>query len=193
MHAVYKYETLCKDRCPKATSTPISFRDKIARCSVWKALWKIVEGIFITLFSTWTWNLASFSFTSASIPGATFCAVLQRLRWCCVKCVIHHERDVREEQHHRYTWREHAIIEWSWYVNSIVASCHSAKLCALAARDIRSQRQKWVLECHLSFWAWGLIADFFSLMIITEGIIYKEKQYLICTKRLQQGLSIWET
>ena len=24
--------------------------------------------------------------------------VLQPLRWCCVDCVIHHERDVREEQ-----------------------------------------------------------------------------------------------
>jgi len=23
---------------------------------------------------------------------------LQPLRWCCVDCVIHHERDVREEQ-----------------------------------------------------------------------------------------------
>jgi len=24
------------------------------------------------------------------------------LRWRCVECVIHHERDVREEQHHIY-------------------------------------------------------------------------------------------
>ena len=24
--------------------------------------------------------------------------MLQPLRWCCVDCVIHHERDVREEQ-----------------------------------------------------------------------------------------------
>jgi len=23
--------------------------------------------------------------------------LLQPLRWCCVDCVIHHERDVREE------------------------------------------------------------------------------------------------
>ena len=27
------------------------------------------------------------------------------------------------------------LIEWSWHVNSIVACCHSAKLCAHAARD----------------------------------------------------------
>jgi len=37
--------------------------------------------------------------------------LLQPLRWCCVKCMIHHERDVREEQHHTYMWREQAIIE----------------------------------------------------------------------------------
>jgi len=24
--------------------------------------------------------------------------LLQPLRWCCVDCTIHHERDVREEQ-----------------------------------------------------------------------------------------------
>ena len=66
--------------------------------------------------------------------------LLQPLRWYCVDCVIHHERDVREEQHHTYMWREQAITEWSWHVNSIDACCHSAKLCAYAARDFRSQR-----------------------------------------------------
>ena len=39
--------------------------------------------------------------------------LLHSLRWCCVDCVIHHERDVREEQPHAYMWREKAIIEWS--------------------------------------------------------------------------------
>jgi len=41
-------------------------------------------------------------------------ALLQPLRWCCVDCVIHHKRDVHEEQHHKYMWREQAIKEWSW-------------------------------------------------------------------------------
>jgi len=67
---------------------------------------------------------------------------LQPLRWCCVDCVIHHERDVREEQHHTYMWREQPIIEWSWHVNSIVACYHSAKLCAYATRGFRSQHYK---------------------------------------------------
>jgi len=40
---------------------------------------------------------------------------LMERRNCCnlsggVKCVIHHGRDVREEQHHTYMWREQAII-----------------------------------------------------------------------------------
>jgi len=39
-----------------------------------------------------------------------------------------------------YMWREQAIIDWSWHVHSIVACCHSAKLCAHAARAFRSQQ-----------------------------------------------------
>jgi len=66
--------------------------------------------------------------------------LLQPLQWCWVKCVIYHERGVREEQHHTYMCREQAIKEWSWTVNSIVAYCHSAKLCAHAAQDFRSQQ-----------------------------------------------------
>ena len=37
--------------------------------------------------------------------------LLQPLRWCCVDCVIHHEWDVRGEQHHTYMWRKQAITE----------------------------------------------------------------------------------
>jgi len=55
-----------------------------------------------------------------------------------VECVIHHERDVREEQH-RYLWHEQAITEWLRRMISIVACCHSVKLCALAARAFWSQ------------------------------------------------------
>ena len=41
-----------------------------------------------------------------------------------------------------YPWREQAIIEWSRRVISIVACCRSAKLCAHAARDFRSQHNQ---------------------------------------------------
>ena len=32
-------------------------------------------------------------------------ALLQPLRWCSVDCVIHHERDMREEQKYMYVAR----------------------------------------------------------------------------------------
>ena len=49
-----------------------------------------------------------------------------------------------------HMWREQTIIQWSHRVISIVACCHSAKLCAHAAIDFRSQHLKLILiECHL--------------------------------------------
>ena len=93
-----------------------------------------------------SWRATSMFEKSKDVLTQTIRPLLQPLRWCCVDCVIHHERDVREEQHHKYMWREQAIIEWSWHVNSIVACCHSAKLCAYAARDFRSQYH------HLCLW-----------------------------------------
>ena len=191
MHAVYKYETLCKDRCPKATTTRISFRDKIARCSVWKALWKIVEDIFITLFSTWTWNLASFSFTSASIPGATFCAVLQPLQWCCVKCVIHHERDVREEQHHIYvarTCNNRVIMACELYC-CLLPQCEALRTCrsgfpiATAETSFRMS-YKFLgvrFDCRFFFHWWSLQRELFTKRSST---LYAQN---VCSKGYQSG------
>jgi len=61
--------------------------------------------------------------------------LLQPLRWHCVDCVIHRERDVRKEQQDVYVARtsNNRVI-------SIVACYHSAKLCAHAARDFHSQQ-----------------------------------------------------
>ena len=39
-----------------------------------------------------------------------------------------------------HTWREQAIIEWRWHVNSFDVCCHSSKLCALNTRAFRSQQ-----------------------------------------------------
>jgi len=56
------------------------------------------------------------------VIGAVRCKkegmLLQPLRWCYIDCVIHHEQDVHEEQHHTYMRHEQAIIEWSWRVIS---------------------------------------------------------------------------
>jgi len=64
--------------------------------------------------------------------------LLQPLRWCCVKCVIHHEQDVREEQHYTYMWREQAIIEWSWreLYCCLLPQCEALRTCR---SDFRSQ------------------------------------------------------
>jgi len=62
--------------------------------------------------------------------------LLQPLRWRCVDCVIHHERDVRKEQQYICVARTSANkqSEWLRRMIAIVASCHSVKLCAHAAR-----------------------------------------------------------
>ena len=35
--------------------------------------------------------------------------LLQPLRWCCFDCVIHHERDVREEQKYPVLFAAHVV------------------------------------------------------------------------------------
>ena len=45
--------------------------------------------------------------------------------------------------------------EWSWHVNSIVACCHSAKLCGYAARDFRSQHYNEWPDLIVSTWKAG--------------------------------------
>ena len=51
-----------------------------------------------------------------------------------------------------YTWHERAIIEWLQRMNSIVACCHTVKLCAHTARALRSQQyQTWTTT---SLFAW---------------------------------------
>ena len=66
--------------------------------------------------------------------------LLQPLRWHCAECVVHHKRNVCEEQYIQYMWHEQATREWSRHVNSIVAFFNSAKLCAHAAQAFRSQQ-----------------------------------------------------
>jgi len=47
-------------------------------------------------------------FTKYITKWSVVLVVLQPFWWRCVKCPIHHERDVREEKH--YMWHEQAII-----------------------------------------------------------------------------------
>jgi len=44
---------------------------------------------------------------------------------------------------HKYIWREQTIIEWSRRVISIIACCHSLKLCAISVQAFWSQHKKY--------------------------------------------------
>ena len=66
----------------------------------------------------------------------------QPLRWCCVDCVIHHERDVREEHKYMHVARtsNNRVIpmEWSWWVTSYNACEPGEQLIVLANGDNES-------------------------------------------------------
>ena len=69
--------------------------------------------------------------------------LLQPLRWCCVDCVIHHERDVREEQKYVCVERENNSKSDcnAWSLLLLAATVRSFACCSgnHAARDFRSQ------------------------------------------------------
>ena len=69
--------------------------------------------------------------------------LLQPLRWCCVDCMIHHERDVKNKN--MSMWREQAIIEWSWWATSHNACESGEQLIVLANGDDESDLVGWSL------------------------------------------------
>ena len=75
--------------------------------------------------------------------------LLQPLRWCCVDCVNHHERDVREEQKYMYlapTSNNRVIpMEWSWWVTCNNACEPGEQLTVLANGDDESDLVGWSL------------------------------------------------
>jgi len=75
--------------------------------------------------------------------------LLQTLRWCCVDCMIHHERDVREEQKCMYVARtsnKRVIpMEWSWWVSSNNACEPGEQLIVLANGDDENDLVGWSL------------------------------------------------
>ena len=125
------------------SSVNLAFELKLGfknKCRAWAGFGLVISSSGRVQASKWGPFTTLCGYVCREQQGEIERILLQPLRWCCVKCAIHHERVVREEQHHTYMWREQAIIEWSWHVNSIVACCHSAKLCAYAARDFLSQQ-----------------------------------------------------
>ena len=101
---------------------------------------------------------AEFSLHTKSVICVVRCKkegmLLQPLRWCCIDCVIHHERDVREEQHHTYMWREHAIIECSWHGKKalyccLLPQCEALRTCLCPQVSLSLQSSSAI--CHINF------------------------------------------
>jgi len=57
--------------------------------------------------------------------------VLQPLRWRCVECVIHHERDVREEKHYVYVARtsNNRVISSGELYCCLLPQCEALHIC----------------------------------------------------------------
>jgi len=57
--------------------------------------------------------------------------LLQPLRWCCVECVIHHERDVREEQQYIYVARtsNNGVIMACELYCCLLPQCKALRIC----------------------------------------------------------------
>jgi len=67
----------------------------------------------------------------------------QPLRCCCVECVIHHERDVREEQRYMYVARtsNNRVIMACELCCCLLPQCEALRIC----RSGFSDRNKMVL------------------------------------------------
>jgi len=62
-----------------------------------------------------------------------FKQLLQPLRWCCVDCVIHHERDAREEQEYMYVARtsNNRVISPGDLYCCLLPRCEALRTCCL--------------------------------------------------------------
>jgi len=72
-----------------------------------------------------------------------------------------------------YMWHEQAEIEWAGRVISIVACCHSVKLCALAARLFQSQQS----DALTRMWRWCQVQS--SQKECAIGAVHCEKKWML--------------
>ena len=106
------------------------------------------------------------------------------VNWCCnlsvgVALIVWFTTNgMCEKNNNIHMRREQAIIEWSWRVNSIVACCHSVKLCALATRAFRSQH-------------WQLVDDFCSLLFCLLDESYGTINQSITIESSALGYTYW--
>jgi len=104
--------------------------------------WLLLANIANAAWVDHAWSISS----AVSAPPLL---VLQPLRCCCVDCVIHHERDVREEQKYMYVaWTSNNRVipmEWFWWVTSNNACEPGEHLIVLANGDDENDLVGWSL------------------------------------------------
>jgi len=108
---------------------------------------------------------------------------LQPLRWHCVECVIHHERDVREEQH-PYVARtsNNRVIAACELYCCLLPQCEALRTCRsgypIATPSTRSRR----ISCfsfqidhgrHKDFFQTGAMVDFSRWKAFFRGFLRK--------------------
>jgi len=65
------------------------------------------------------------------IVSAHVMVVLQPLRWRCAECAVHHERNVREEQHHIFVARtsNNRVIAARELYRCLLPQCEALRTC----------------------------------------------------------------
>jgi len=127
-------------------------------CKKWQVTWLTIRCTITYHQISWlpfkmryytfcSWNLERKKVFTYKCPKQV--VLLQSLQWCSVDCVIHHERDVREEQKYMYVARKsnNRVIpmEWSWWVTSNDACEPGEQLIVLANGDDKSDLVGWSL------------------------------------------------
>jgi len=86
--------------------------------------------------------------------------LLQTLRWRCVECVIHHERDVREEQKYVYVARtsNNRVISSGDLYCCLLPRCEALRTCRsgfpIATLKIRISWTRWVASLGATLLSW---------------------------------------
>jgi len=84
--------------------------------------------------------------------------LLQPLRWRCVDCVIHHERDVREEQKYMYVARtsNNRVISLGDLYCCLLPRCEALRICRSGFPIATLLHQKKVETLNITIFYWKL-------------------------------------
>ena len=95
----------------------------------------LFPNVLTSFFETYRWISWKIFYDDRSYPGQEtdpcYILLLQPLRWCCVDCVIHHERDVCEEQKYMYVARtsNNRVISSGDLYCCLLPQCEALRTC----------------------------------------------------------------